>query len=103
MKDSKPTQNERIMRYMRDFGSITSADAMRDLGVMRLASRVSDLKSRGVRISDTWETARNRYGEPVSYKRYRLEEEPKMKGAAKPNQEWVGFPKPTYREEGGRR
>ena len=74
MKERKPTQNDRIMRYMRDFGSITSADAMRDLGVMRLASRVSDLKSQGVRISDTWETAKNRYGEPVSYKRYRLEE-----------------------------
>ena len=74
MKERKPTQNDRIMRYMRDFGSITSADAMRDFGVMRLASRVSDLKSQGVRISDTWETTKNRYGESVSYKRYRLEE-----------------------------
>lgn len=74
MKEGKPTQNDRIMRYMRDFGSITSADAMRDLGVMRLASRVSDLKRQGVRISDTWETAKNRYGDTVSYKRYRLEE-----------------------------
>lgn len=76
MKEGKPTQNDRIMRYMRDFGSITQMDAMRDLGVMRLASRVSDLKSQGVRISDTWETAKNRYGETVSYKRYRLEEKP---------------------------
>lgn len=76
MKESKQTQNERVMKYMHDFGSISSFEAMRDLGVMRLASRVSDLKSRGVRISDTWETAKNRYGESVSYKRYRLEEKP---------------------------
>lgn len=72
--EHKPTQNERIVKYMRDFGSITQMDAMRDLGVMRLASRVSDLKSRGVRVASTWESARNRYGEPISYKRYRLEE-----------------------------
>ena len=75
MREKKPTQNERVMQYMRDFGSITSAEAMRDLGVMRLASRVSDLRESGVRITSAWETAKNRYGETVSYKRYRLEGE----------------------------
>ena len=73
--ERKPTQNERIMQYMRDFGSISSFEAMRDLGVMRLASRVSDLREAGVRITSTWESSKNRYGEPTSYKRYRLEEE----------------------------
>ena len=72
--DHKPTKNERIVQYMRDFGSITQMDAYRDLGVMRLASRISDLKSRGARITTTWKSAKNRYGEAVSYKRYRLEE-----------------------------
>ena len=73
--EHKPTQNERIMQYMRDFGSISSFEAMRDLGVMRLASRISDMRSMGVRIASTWESSKNRYGEAVSYKRYRLEEE----------------------------
>lgn len=72
--ERKPTQNERIMQYMHDFGSISSFEAMRDLGVMRLASRISDMRSMGVRITSTWESSKNRYGESVSYKRYRLEE-----------------------------
>ena len=32
-KNSRPTQCERIIQYLRDFGSITSAQAMLDLGV----------------------------------------------------------------------
>ena len=101
--DCKPTQNDRILRYMRDFGSITQIEAMRDLGVMRLASRISDLKSRGYQIKTTWESSRNRYGEAVSYKRYRLEE--KCAGqktkiqSSRPSQasEFAGFSKPSYR------
>ena len=29
---------------MREFGSITQLEALRDLGVMRLASRISEIK-----------------------------------------------------------
>ena len=39
------TQCERILKYMRDFGSINPMQAMKDLGVMRLAARVADLKN----------------------------------------------------------
>ena len=103
--DCKPTQNDRILRYMRDFGSITQIEAMRDLGVMRLASRISDLKSRGYQIKTTWESSRNRYGEAVSYKRYRLEETSKCAGqktkiqSSRPSRasEFAGFSKPSYR------
>ena len=42
MVNHKPTQNERIIRYMEYFGSITQVEALQDLGVMRLASRISD-------------------------------------------------------------
>ena len=35
-------QTERILKYINDFGSITSLQAMQDLGVMRLASRITD-------------------------------------------------------------
>ena len=41
------TQTERVHQYMRDFGSITQLDAIRDLGVMRLASRINDMKRQG--------------------------------------------------------
>ena len=68
------TQNERVLSYMKQFGSITQLDAFRDLGVMRLASRISDLRSQGVAIIAESEKSSNRYGESISYKRYRLDE-----------------------------
>lgn len=41
--EHKPTQNQRILDYIAEFGSITQFEALQDLGVMRLASRISDL------------------------------------------------------------
>lgn len=73
--DHKPTQNERIISYMKQFGSITQLEALRDLGVMRLASRISDLKSKGFPITSTVETVTNRYGEKSYIKRYGLSKE----------------------------
>ncbi len=68
------TQCEKILDYMQRFGSITSAEAMLDLGVYRLAARISDLKDEGHGIRDVMETGKNRFGEKTSYKRYFLEE-----------------------------
>ena len=68
------TQCERILKYMEDFGSITPVQAMTDLGVMRLASRVCDLKRSGHKINRRMVAGKNRYGEAVSYAEYRLEE-----------------------------
>lgn len=65
-------QSERIVRHLRDFGSITSLEAMQDYGIMRLASRVSDLKKTGLPIQREMVSGRNRYGEPTSYARYSL-------------------------------
>lgn len=72
---SKKTQCERIIDYINDFGSITILDAFRDLGCTRLASRICDLKKRGYVFHTEFVTGQNRYGEKVSYKRYRLGEE----------------------------
>lgn len=71
---SKPTQNERILAYIDEFGSITQLEAQRDLGVMRLASRVCDLRKKGYNIVSERETVKNRWGEDCPIKRYRLEE-----------------------------
>lgn len=68
--ESKPTQNERILNYIEEFGSITQLDALRDLGVMRLASRVSSMKKDGVNIVSRTEAVKNRYGEVCHIKRY---------------------------------
>lgn len=75
MVNHKPTQNERIIRYMETFGSITQVEALQDLGVMRLASRISDLRKRGHNIVSEVESVNNRYGETCHIKRYKLVEE----------------------------
>lgn len=66
------TQCERILQYMQDYQSITQLDALREFGCMRLASRISELRKQGVNIIRDMETSNNRYGEKVTYARYRL-------------------------------
>lgn len=69
------TQKERILDYIKTFGGITALEAMRDLGIMRLASRVTDLGKDGITIERAWVNDKNRYGEPVRYLRYYLPKE----------------------------
>lgn len=69
------TQKERILDYIKTFGGITALEAMRDLGIMRLASRVTDLGKDGITIERSWVNDKNRYGEPVRYLRYYLPKE----------------------------
>lgn len=73
MVEHKPTQNERILEYIEEFGSITQLEALRDIGCMRLASRISDLKRLGYPIVSEIETVENRFGEKCHIKRYRME------------------------------
>ena len=70
--EHKPTQNQRILDYIDRFGSITQLDALRDLGVMRLASRVSDLRSMGYPIESKREAVKNRFGENSYINRYTI-------------------------------
>ena len=65
------TQKQRILDYMGQFGSISPREAYLDLGVMRLAARISEMIRDGIPISRQLETGRNRYGKPVRYARYR--------------------------------
>lgn len=69
---SKVTQSQRVLDYIEEFGSITQLEALRDLGVMRLASRISDLRRMGYRIESKTETVKNRFEENTYIKRYRL-------------------------------
>ena len=68
----KKTQAERVLSYMEEFGSITQFQAFSDLGVMRLASRISDLKKLGYPIISNLEAVKNRYDEVCYIKRYSL-------------------------------
>lgn len=77
MKHSKPTQAQRVLDYMVQFGSITQFEAFRDLGVMRLASRVSDLRSDGYDIIGERVSVKNRFGENCSIMKYRINDSEK--------------------------
>lgn len=66
------TQCELIMRHLEDYGSITSLEAVTEYGIMRLASRINDLKKLGAPIEVTMESGKNRYGETTHYARYSL-------------------------------
>ncbi len=73
--EHKPTQNQRILDYISKFGSITQLEALQDLGIMRLASRISDLKRLGYPIVSKTEKVNNRFEEPCHIKRYSLSKE----------------------------
>lgn len=70
----KMTQSERIIRHLNDHGSITSLEAITEYGILRLASRISDLRAQGIPIVSEVATGKNRYGETTHYSVYRLAE-----------------------------
>ena len=64
------TQHERILAYIDRFGSISPAEAFADLGITKLATRISEMIRKGEKITKRMETNRNRFDEPVHYMRY---------------------------------
>ena len=72
MNGRKATQAERVLEYIEKFGGITQYEALQDLGVMRLASRISDLKKLGYPIKGEVVTIKNRFEENCYVKRYSL-------------------------------
>jgi hypothetical protein len=51
--------------------------ALSDLGCMRLASRISDLKRMGIPVRKRTVSSKNRYGEKVSFAEYYIPQEDK--------------------------
>jgi len=66
------TQCQKILEYMKEYGSITPLDALREFGCMRLAARINDLIRKGYSIISETEYSVNRSGDKVHYARYRL-------------------------------
>lgn len=66
-------QYEKILQYMNDFGSITPMEAFSDLGITKLATRISEMRKDGIAFHQEWESSKNRYGDNVRYMRYSLE------------------------------
>lgn len=72
MANTKPTQAQRVLEYIEKFGSITQHEAMIDLGIARLASRIWDLREDGYNITGEMVTVKNRLGEDCRIKRYSM-------------------------------
>lgn len=66
------TQRERVLKYIHDFGSISPMEAFADLGITKLATRISELSRMGYEFDKEYEAAKNRYGESCHYMRYRF-------------------------------
>lgn len=66
----KITQCEMIEEYLDEWGSITPLEAMRDLGIMRLASRIAELKKQGHKIKSEMVSVATRNGGRTHVARY---------------------------------
>lgn len=58
--------------YLDEKGSITTLEAFAELGILRLASRINDLKRMGYKFDCKTEKVSTRYGGTTRIKRYRL-------------------------------
>ena len=65
----KTTMKNRVLKYIKDFGSITTKQAFDDLGNTRLSEYIRQLRQE-YDVQDEWLYTTNRYGEKVKYKRY---------------------------------
>ena len=68
----KLSQHEKILNYIDQFGSITTMEAFNDLGITKLATRVSELIRDGFPIQKDLEHGTNRFGESTHYMRYSI-------------------------------
>lgn len=66
------TQKELILKYIADFGYITSFQAYADLGITQLGARIKELKELGYEFETTPQKSKNRYGKPVRFVKYTL-------------------------------
>lgn len=66
------TQHDLILNYLKRFRTITPYEAFKDLGITKLATRISEMRQEGYQFADVWIDDVNRFGEPIRYKRYSL-------------------------------
>lgn len=71
-KMGKITQTQRIIAYIERNGSITAYEAMKELGIVQIHARLSELRKAGVIINSATEKSENRFGDTVRYKRYTI-------------------------------
>ena len=71
---TKLSQKQKVLRHLKQIGSITPLDAFNDYAIMRLTSRICELKDEGYDIKSELISSQNRFGEKVSFSIYTLNE-----------------------------
>lgn len=66
------TQKQRILEHLKKYGSITTWDSFSLYGDTRLSDKIYQLKKDNYEFDEEWITKKNRYGKPVSFKKYIL-------------------------------
>lgn len=67
----KNSYSELILKHLKDYGSITSWEAIKEYGCTRLSAVIYNLRKVYV-IESEIETSVNRYGYTVRYAKYKL-------------------------------
>ena len=68
----KLTQKEKVLRHLQEVGALTPVQAFFDYSIMRLATRIFELKEDGYDIETIMLKSENKFGEPVRYAQYKL-------------------------------
>ena len=63
-------QHTLILDFLRKYHTLTPYQAFEVLGITKLATRISEMRSKGIKIKDVWVEDFNRYGQKVRYKKY---------------------------------
>ena len=71
----KTTQRDRVLQYMKRFGSITRKDAAYHIGCFELAARINKLEKEGWAFNKKREYGKNMFGDPTHWTRYSIKEE----------------------------
>lgn len=73
--NKKLRHQDRVLNYIKEFGSITSAECFTELGIIDLPKKICLFQDEGYVFKKEPITKKNRYGDSTTYKRYSLETE----------------------------
>lgn len=84
MAEIKFSQRDDTIHHLMTEGSITAWEAIKEYGSTRLSAIVYELRKQGWNIESEMVTAKNRYGNPVTFARYHFKSKPADKPTPKP-------------------
>lgn len=79
--NKRPAQVDDAIDYMTKHGSISTLEAINDLGILSLSRRICEIKERGYLIGFTWDSGIDRRGKKWRAKRYYIIASPEEVGA----------------------